>query len=260
MNIHPRYTIAGIIPARYASTRFPGKPLAMIGDKPMIQRVYDQASKALDIVYVATDDERIFKSVSGFGGSVVMTSGSHLSGTDRCAEAVDMIEKNQGRRIDIVINIQGDEPFIKPEQIISLAGCFEGDDVEIATLVRKVESGNDLFNTNQPKVVISKKGDALYFSRSTIPYVRDEEMKDWTGKHVFYKHIGIYGYRKQILKEITSLKRSSLEIAESLEQNRWLENGYKIRTAVTDWESIGIDSPEDLGRAAPFIDDFFKDD
>ena len=256
MNQPSENTIAGIIPARYASTRFPGKPLAMIGGKLMIQRVYDQAVKALEIVYVATDDERIFKSVEGFGGRVVMTSGSHMSGTDRCAEAVDIIEKQTGIRIDVVINIQGDEPFIKPEQISSLAECFDSEDVDIATLVRKVEKGEDLFNPNQPKVVLSEKGDALYFSRSAIPYIRDADMKLWIEKHGFFKHIGIYGYRKEVLKEITLLDRSSLEIAESLEQNRWLENGYKIRTAVTEWESIGIDSPEDLGKAFPFINDF----
>jgi 3-deoxy-manno-octulosonate cytidylyltransferase (CMP-KDO synthetase) len=251
-----KYLVAGIIPARYASKRFPGKPLALIGDKPMIQRVYEQASSAIDLVCVATDDIRIFDSVNGFGGRAVMTSEKHMSGTDRCAEAVELLEQGTGKNIDVVINIQGDEPFIRPEQITCLANCFNDEDVDIATLIRKVEKGEDLFNTNQPKVAVSKKGDALYFSRATIPYIRDAKMDRWMEMHTFYKHIGIYGYRKKALKEITLLPRSPLEIAESLEQNRWLEYGYKIRTAETNWESIGIDSPDDLKRAIAYLEEF----
>jgi 3-deoxy-manno-octulosonate cytidylyltransferase (CMP-KDO synthetase) len=246
----------GIIPARFASTRFPGKPLALIGSKPMIQRVYEQACKALPAVFVATDDKRIMDAVLGFGGKVIMTSPNHRSGTDRCSEAVKKIEKETGNLIDIVINIQGDEPFIKPEQIRLLMSCFSDDSVEIATLIRKVEEGEDLFNPNEPKVVISSSGDALYFSRATIPYFRETDESEWSYKHSYYKHPGIYAYKKATLKKITALRRSSLEITESLEQNRWIENSYKIRTAITDWDSIGIDIPEDLERAKELLEDF----
>ena len=235
----------GIIPARYASSRFPGKPLAIIGDKPMIQRVYEQASKVLNEVYVATDDKRIFKCVIDFGGKAIMTSPDHSSGTDRCSEAVTKIKNT----IDVVINIQGDEPFIKPEQITALMNCFADEKVEIATLIRKTADYEDLFNPNQPKVVINSKGEAIYFSRSVIPFIRDFETSEWSKKHTFFKHIGLYAYKTQTLCEITKLSRSPLEIAESLEQNRWIENGYKIMTAVTNWENIGIDTPEDLKKA-----------
>jgi len=246
----------GIIPARYASSRFPGKPLALIGDKPMIQWVYERASKSLELVYVATDDERIFDTVQKFGGKAIMTSPDHLSGTDRCAEAVSLIMKETGIKIDIAVNIQGDEPFIKPEQINQLKDCFNERGVEIATLVRKTESGEDIFNPNQPKVIIDLKGDAIYFSRAAIPYLRDYEMSTWSGKHTYFKHIGLYAYRTGTLNKITLLQRSSLEIAESLEQNRWLENGYRIRTAVTLWESIGIDTPDDLQKAKLLLNHF----
>ena len=247
---------AGIIPARYASSRFPGKPLAMIGSKPMVQRVYDQAGKILSQVWIATDDKRIFDAVTEFGGKVIMTSPDHLSGTDRCAEAVTRIIAETGNKIDVVINIQGDEPFIKPEQIALLMECFNDENVELATLVRKVEPGEDIFNPNQPKVIFNIKGDAIYFSRAAIPYLRDAEMSTWSKKQNYYKHIGLYAYRTETLKRITSLSRSSLEISESLEQNRWLENGYKIRTAITNWESIGIDTPDDLERAKTLLNFF----
>jgi 3-deoxy-manno-octulosonate cytidylyltransferase (CMP-KDO synthetase) len=247
---------AGIIPARYASSRFPGKPLAMIGNKPMVQRVYDQASKILSQVWIATDDRRISEAVSEFGGKVIMTSPDHLSGTDRCAEAVTKIIAESGNKIDIVINIQGDEPFIKPEQITLLMECFSDENVELATLVRKVEPGEDIFNPNQPKVILNVKGDAIYFSRAAIPFIRDTEKSLWSKTHVYYKHIGLYAYRTETLTKITRLSRSSLEISESLEQNRWLENGYRIRTAVTDWESIGIDTPDDLERAKVLLNSF----
>jgi 3-deoxy-manno-octulosonate cytidylyltransferase (CMP-KDO synthetase) len=251
-----QFLVAGIIPARYASTRFPGKPLAMLGDRTMIQRVYEQALKSLKIVYVATDDERIREVVLNFGGKVIMTSPEHNSGTDRCSEAVTKIESENGVKIDVVINIQGDEPFIKPGQIDLLVSCFSDESVEIATLICRIEAIDDILNNNQIKTVISVKGDALYFSRATIPYLRDYELSEWMYKHSFYKHLGIYAYKTDTLKKLTSLNISSLEIAESLEQNRWLENGYRIRTALTDWDSIGIDTPEDLERAKDLINDF----
>ncbi len=250
------YQFAGIIPARYASTRFPGKPLVMIGEKTMIQRVYDQACKSLEVVYVATDDESIFNSVVMSGGKAVMTSPDHKSGTDRCQEAVERIMRETGFRIDIVVNIQGDEPFIRPEQIDLLKSCFEDKVVEIATLIRKTASGEDIFNQNQPKVIVDSAGDAIYFSRSAIPFIRDCEPPAWTKKHFFYKHIGLYAYKTETLKKITSLPRSFLEIAESLEQNRWIENGFRIRTTVTEWESTGIDTPDDLKKALENRDHF----
>lgn len=250
------YLFAGIIPSRYASMRFPGKPLAMIGEKTMIQRVYEQALKAIDLVYVATDDKRIYDKVTEFGGNVIMTSPDHLSGTDRCAEAVKNIMKITGRNIDVVINIQGDEPFIRPEQITLLKSCFKDGEAEIATLIRKVSPGEDLFNQNHPKVITDRKGNAIYFSRAAIPYLRDEDKSTWTEKHTYYKHIGLYAYKTDILKIITRLPRSPLEITESLEQNRWIENGYKIRTAVTQWESIGIDTPGDLDSAIKYLKHF----
>jgi 3-deoxy-manno-octulosonate cytidylyltransferase (CMP-KDO synthetase) len=256
MNSPRQLHFTGIIPARYASTRFPGKPLALIGNKSMIQRVYEQVSKSLDNVFVATDDERILKAVTGFGGKAIMTSTEHSSGTDRCSEAITKIDEVNKIKTDIVINIQGDEPFIKPEQIDLLKSCFEDESVDIATLICRAETSEDVFSPNQIKVVLNVRGDALYFSRAHIPYLRDVEMKEWHLKHNFYKHLGIYGFKKDILKEVTLLSRSSLEIAESLEQNRWLENGYSIRTAITKWDSVGIDSPEDIERTKLFLNEF----
>jgi len=251
-----RYNFAGIIPSRYASSRFPGKPLALIGNRPMIMRVYEQACKSIDLVYVATDDKRILEAVLKFGGKAIMTSTDHQSGTDRCAEAVTLITGETGISPDVVINIQGDEPFIKPEQIDLLKQCFTSESVEIATLIRKVEEGEDIFNPNQPKVIITSEGNALYFSRAAIPYIRDTEISKWSEKHVYYKHIGLYAYRTETLKKITLLPRSPLEISESLEQNRWLENGFHIRTAITIWESIGIDTPDDLEKAKLLLEFF----
>jgi len=222
----------------------------------MIQRVYEQACKSVSFVYVATDDKRIYDAVLDFGGKAVMTSADHQSGTDRCSEAADLIAGKTGRKIDIVINIQGDEPFIKPEQIDLLKECFIDDNVEIATLVRKVEPGEDIFNPNQPKVILNTSNDAIYFSRAAIPFIRETEESEWTRKHIFYKHIGLYAYRKDTLKKITRLARSPLEISESLEQNRWIENGFRIRTAVTLWESVGIDTPDDLVRAKIFLEQY----
>ena len=243
--------IIGIIPARYSSTRFPGKPLADIGGKSMIQRVYDQAvkSKSLTDVIVATDDKRIEKHVSDFGGKVIMTKESHQSGTDRCFEAIQEFYSSTG----IVINIQGDEPFIRPEQIDLVASCFDSDDVKIATLVKKINNYEELFNINTPKVVLNKNGDAIYFSRQTIPSIREKEKTEWLNHHTFYKHIGIYAYTTKALAEITVLKQSSLELAEGLEQLRWLENGYKIKTKITDFESVSVDVPEDLKKLAIFL-------
>ncbi|AHW59226.1 3-deoxy-manno-octulosonate cytidylyltransferase (CMP-KDO synthetase) [Draconibacterium orientale] len=236
----------GIIPARYQSSRFPGKPLAKIKNKPMIQWVYENASKALPYVCVATDDDRIFDAVKAFGGEVVKTLPTHQSGTDRCAEAALKIAKN--RPVDIVVNIQGDEPFVKPEQIELIKLCFESE-TEIATLVKKIDSEEELFNPNRPKVVLDKNDSALYFSRSPIPYFRGEENKNWVKKHTFWSHIGMYAFKADVLQKITQLEQGKLELAESLEQLRWLENGYKIKTAETTSATIGIDTPGDLEAA-----------
>lgn len=239
-------SILGIIPARYASSRFPGKPLIDLAGKSMIRRVYEQAGKAskLGKVVVATDDERIADEVKNFGGEFVMTSDQHRSGTDRCAETVKKVAGNW----DAVINIQGDEPFIQPEQINLLASLFEDETVQIGTLVKKLSDPSDLDNPNTMKVVLDVKGNGMYFSRSPIPFVRSAEKKDWLQEHFFYKHIGIYGYRTKVLEELTQLAPGKLEQAESLEQLRWLENGYAIRTAFTELETISIDVPEDLEK------------
>ena len=252
----------GIIPARYASTRFPGKPLAMLGGKPMIQRVYEQAKKALEEVVVATDDERIYQAVQAFGGEVVMTRTDHKCGTDRCLEAFDKLKSESmkaGAEIredeTVIINIQGDEPFIQPEQIEAIKACFP---TEIATLVKPFteEDGLEaLENPNSPKVVFSKEtGNALLFSRSVIPYLRGIDKQDWLKQKKHYKHIGMYAYRADVLREITRLPQSEAEKNESLEQLRWLENGYQIRVAETNVQSIGIDTPEDLLRAKKMLE------
>ncbi|WP_167605115.1 3-deoxy-manno-octulosonate cytidylyltransferase [Maribellus sediminis] len=238
---------AGIIPARYQSTRFPGKPLAMIKNKPMIQWVYENASKALGQVWVATDDKRIFEAVRAFGGNVVETLPTHQSGTDRCAEAARIVAKDTD--FDVVINIQGDEPFIKPEQIEVLKSCFQDETVDVATLVKKIETEEELFNPNRPKVVMDAKRNALYFSRSPIPFMRGEQEANWHVKHNFWAHIGLYAFRAEVLQQLTKLEQTPLELAESLEQLRWLENGYKIKTAETSFRTIGIDTPEDLEAA-----------
>lgn len=243
----------GIIPARYASTRFPGKPLADMNGKPMIQRVYEQVQDVLDMVCVATDDSRIENAVKAFGGNVVMTSDQHRSGTDRCYEAFCKI----GGKHDVVVNIQGDEPFIHPEQIETVKACFSDPSVQIATLVKPFRPDDDfettLFNANSPKVVFNKNYEALYFSRSIIPYMRGKSYNEWLPNHTYYKHIGLYAYRADVLKEITGLPQSPLELAESLEQLRWLENGYKIKVGITDQETIGIDTPEDMEKALAFL-------
>lgn len=241
----------GIIPARFQSTRFPGKPLALIGGKPIIQWVYENAGKALDEVYVATDDERIYQAVEAFGGKVVYTSANHQSGTDRCAEAAMKLAEQL--KFDVVINIQGDEPFIRPEQIESLKACFNSPATQIATLIKPITNASEIANINRPKVVINKNQEALYFSRSPIPFVRDFQSEDWLTRNTFYSHIGMYAYRFDILMELTQLPVGVLEKAESLEQLRWLENGYRIKTAQTQFENIGIDTPEDLEQARKFL-------
>jgi 3-deoxy-manno-octulosonate cytidylyltransferase (CMP-KDO synthetase) len=238
--------IIGIIPARFASTRFPAKALADISGKSMIQRVYEQClkSKLLHKVIVATDHSKIYDHVKSFGGEVIMTSEAHQSGTDRCFEVVTKL----GEQIDYVINIQGDEPFIKPEQIELLGSCLTNPNTQLATLIKRIEDKETLFNPNTPKVIFNQSNEAIYFSRNTIPFIRGAEQEQWLFKNTFYKHIGIYAYRTDILKEITSLPTSNLEKAEALEQLRWIESGYKIKVAITEYESYGIDTPEDLER------------
>ena len=246
--------VLAIIPARYASTRFPAKPLAKLGGKPIVQRVYEQVSKVVERVVVATDDERIHDTVVSFGGEVMMTSPNHKSGTDRCAEAYEKL----GCKADIVINVQGDEPFISPEQIRALIGCFDNDKVDIATLVKPFSADDDveaLENPNSPKVVINEQGEAIYFSRSVIPHLRGVARSEWLKLHTFYKHIGIYAFRAEVLGEITALAQTPLEKLEMLEQLRWLESGYKIGMGITNIETVGIDTPEDLVRAERFIEE-----
>lgn len=238
-----------LIPARYASTRFPGKPLAELGGKPVIQHVVEKAMAVAGDVFVATDDCRIYDRVIGFGGKAVMTSENHKSGTDRCFEAYRQVTAHLGEVYDVVVNIQGDEPFIQAEQVKALIGCFEDQKIQIATLAKRFNDGADIFDPNKVKVVFSNQQTALYFSRSAIPYCRSVENAQWVSTTGFYKHIGMYAYRPEVLKEITALPQGLLEKAESLEQLRWLENGYKIAVRLTDHESIGIDTPEDLEKA-----------
>jgi 3-deoxy-manno-octulosonate cytidylyltransferase (CMP-KDO synthetase) len=239
-----------LIPARFQSTRFPGKPLAMLGGKPLIQWVYENVKQALNNVWVATDDDRIFNAVEAFGGKAVYTESSHRSGTDRCAEAARLL-KNE-IEFDVVINVQGDEPFIKAEQIRQLMACFDGK-TEISTLVKAIDSTEELFNPNRPKVVIDNEQNALYFSRFSIPYIRGEKENSWLLANKFWAHIGMYAYTEKVLQEITLLNPGKLERAEALEQLRWLENGYRIKTAETRFQSIGIDTPEDLQLAAEWL-------
>lgn len=242
--------ILGIIPARYRSTRFPAKPLADIAGKSMIQRVYEQAkkSKAFHKVVVATDHQAIFNHVKMFEGEVCMTGENHQSGTDRCYEALSF----EAISYDYVINIQGDEPFIEPEQINTLANCLDGQ-TQLATLAKKITEAEELFNPNIVKVIMEGTGEAIYFSREAIPYLRGIEKAAWIRQFDYYKHIGIYAYRTDILKEITRLPTGVLEKAESLEQLRWIENGFKIKVAKTNLESVGIDTPEDLQQAIKWL-------
>jgi 3-deoxy-manno-octulosonate cytidylyltransferase (CMP-KDO synthetase) len=239
----------GIIPARYASTRFPGKPLAVLGGKPVIQRVYEQVVSVLGEAYVATDDERIFQAVEQFGGKAVMTRNDHKSGTDRIEEAAQKLQTTA----DVIINVQGDEPFIQKSQLETVKHLFDDPKTQIATLGKPFESMEAVTNPNSPKIVTDVNGYALYFSRSVIPYIRGKEQSEWLQHFPFLKHIGLYAYRREVLSEITKLPQSPLELAESLEQLRWLQNGYRIKVGLTDVETVGIDTPEDLQRAEQFI-------
>ncbi len=235
----------GIIPARYSSSRFPGKPLAILGGKPVIEHVYRQVSSVMEDVFVATDDQRIYDAVEAFGGKAIMTRSDHKSGTDRICEALEKV----GGSFDVVINIQGDEPFIQKSQLETVMQCFDDPRTQIATLGKPFESMEAVENPNSPKIVLDNDGYALYFSRSVIPFVRGKEHEEWLSHFPYLKHIGLYAYRTEVLREISKLPQSTLELAESLEQLRWLQNGYKIKVGLTDVETIGIDTPEDLRRA-----------
>lgn len=248
-----------IIPARYASSRFPGKPLAKIGNRTVIQCVVEKASVVTEDIYVATDDRRIFDCVTAFGGKAVMTSEAHRSGTDRCFEAYGKIVRKEGQAYEVVVNLQGDEPFIRPSQIESLVSCFEDPAVQIATLAKKFEQISEVFDPNKVKVVFSAQHTALYFSRSPIPYCRGVEKEKWAEITDFYKHVGMYAYRPAVLERITALPSGRLEKAESLEQLRWLENGYNIAVRLTAYESLGIDTPEDLEKANLWIEKKIKE-
>lgn len=244
-----------IIPARYASTRFPGKPLAVLGGKTVIQRVYEQVAAVLEAV-VATDDQRIRDAVLAFGGRVEMTSAEHRSGTDRCREAFETVCARTGEHYDVVINVQGDEPFIRASQLEAVMRCFDDPQTDIATLVKPFAESDGLAaleNPNSPKVVLDSRSQALYFSRSVIPYLRGVPREEWLARHTFYKHIGLYAFRCEALRAVTELPQSTLEKAESLEQLRWLENGYRIGVGITDAETVGIDTPEDLERAEAWL-------
>ncbi|WP_027001741.1 3-deoxy-manno-octulosonate cytidylyltransferase [Hugenholtzia roseola] len=247
--------ILGIIPARYASTRFPAKMLAQMGDKLLIERTFTQAQKAesLTSVWIATDDQRIFEPVQRFTSQVVLTQDTHPSGTDRCFEALQKIEAQTQIKFDFVINIQGDEPFIEPAQIDLLASLLQTD-TQIATMATPIKDQADIFNPNVVKVVRKANGEALYFSRSPLPFVRDKSPNEWLEAATFLKHVGIYAYRSDILAQITALAPSSLEKSEALEQLRWLENGYRIAVGVSNYTSIGIDTPEDLEKVCPLFE------
>jgi len=245
--------VLGIIPARYGSTRLEGKPLMDICGKPMIQRVYEQAKKILDDVVVATDDKRIEKAVQDFGGNVVMTSSKHSTGTNRCLEAYRVFSSAANKKYDVIINIQGDEPLLEPEQLRLLISCFIDDTTELATLVNPVKENENLFDGGV-YVVLDKNKNALYFSRSVIPFIRDEEKSNWQNKHTFYKHVGMYAFSPSALNEFATLQQTSLELAESLEQNRWLENGKKIRVEISHYYTIPVDTISDLENVRSIID------
>jgi 3-deoxy-manno-octulosonate cytidylyltransferase (CMP-KDO synthetase) len=238
-------SIIGIIPARYASTRFPGKPLVQINGKSMIQRVYEQTAKAklMTKIIIATDDDRIAEHVKGFGAEVVITKAEHPSGTDRCFEAYQL----NGQKFDYVLNIQGDEPFLDPEQINSLAEACLGD-VEIATQMIKCYDHEVLFDKGEVKIILNSNNEALYFSRNVIPFIKGVDEKEWHKHFDYFRHVGMYAYRTDILQKITALKPSALELAESLEQLRWLEYGYKIKCVETVYDSHCVDTPEDIEK------------
>lgn len=241
--------IIAIIPARYASTRFPGKPLAKLAGKPVIQHVYEKVTQTLPDTWVATDDQRIYETVEDFGGKAIMTRPDHKSGTDRIQEAVDKI----GTKADIIVNIQGDEPFIQTSQIETICKLFEDPNTQIATIGKYFTDTQALINPNSPKIVTDVNGFALYFSRSVIPFIRGIDKDLWLQHFKFIKHLGIYAYQRNVLKAITQLPQSPLEMAESLEQLRWLQNGYRIKVGLTNIETIGIDTPEDLIRAEKYL-------
>ena len=238
--------IAGIIPARYASTRFPGKSLIDIRGKTMIQRVYEEAAKSASLhkLVVATDDKRILEHVRSFGGDTVMTGANHPSGTDRCWDALQQI----GEGYQYVINIQGDEPFINPAQIDELAAILQDGTVELATQMIPISNYEELFDPGEVKIVLNNKMEALYFSRMVIPFINGVGEKDWHKHYNYYRHVGMYAYRRDVLEKITRLPVSSLEQAESLEQLRWLEHGFKIKCVITRFESHCIDAPEDVEK------------
>lgn len=248
--------VIGIIPARYASSRFPGKPLAKLGGKYVIQRVVEQVGAVLDDVYVATDDERIYNTVTSMGAKAVMTRSDHQSGTDRIAEALEKI----GGNFDVVVNIQGDEPFIQKSQIETVVACFNDADTQIATLGKKFATLEEAKNPNSPKIILDNRSYAMYFTRALAPYIRGKEENQWIDVYPFLKHIGLYAYRTEVLRELTKLPQSPLEIAEGLEQLRWLQNGYKIKVGLTEVETVGIDTPEDLRRAELFLAQQSKND
>lgn len=240
----------GIIPSRYESTRFPGKPLADICGKSMIRRVYEQARKAMEEVWVATDDARIYDAVKEFGGNVVMTALNHRSGTDRCAEAAMKASELTGIVYDVVVNIQGDEPFMQPDQITLIMECFTGSPTtEIATLIQPILKNEDIFRPDMVKVVLDNDQNAIYFSRSPVPHIFRVEESQWLENYPFYGHVGLYAYRFHILQKLAILSETILEKVESLEQLRWLENGFRIKTNITDSDNFGIDTPEDLKLA-----------
>ena len=247
--------VFGIIPARYASTRFPGKPLVKIQGKTMVEWVYCRAKQAFSTVAVATDDTRIADEVKRFGGTAVITSPLHNSGTDRCAEALILMQEHFGKQADVVVNVQGDEPFVDSDLLVRLAHCFEDPSTQIATVVRRFTSSSDLFNPNCVKAVMTAAGRAIYFSRSPIPYIRGCEQEKWIEHHNFFLHLGLYAYRADVLNTLTQLPQSTLELAESLEQNRWLENDFYIKVIQTDHETYGIDTPEDLERVHQLLSD-----
>lgn len=239
----------GIIPARYASSRFPGKPLARLGGKYVIQRVYETVSQVLGEAYVATDDPRIFNAVVEFGGNAVMTRSDHQSGTDRIEEAVEKLATDA----DVIVNVQGDEPFIQASQIETVCRCFDDADTQIATIGKPFDTMEAVENPNSPKIVVDNRGYAMYFSRSLIPFVRGIERGEWLKHYPFLKHLGLYAYRREVLHAVTQLPQSSLEKAESLEQLRWLQNGFRIKVGTTNVETVGIDTPEDLRRAEEYL-------
>ena len=241
-----------IIPARYASTRFPGKPLALLGGKPVIQHVVERVGRVIPDTIVATDDERIMEAVAAFGGQAIMTGTHHRSGTDRCREALD----KSGLDADVVVNVQGDEPFIATSQLEEIIRCFDDVSTQIATLVQPFapEAGwAALSDPNSPKVVVDDRNFALYFSRSVIPYLRGIPQEEWLSSHTFYKHIGLYAYRADVLRQISGMPQSALECAESLEQLRWLQAGLRIKVGYTNTPTIGIDTPEDLAAAEAWL-------